>query len=160
MPELTAWDYGIGLILLISSAFGLWRGLVRTVFALAGWVAALLSLPFLGPIAVDAMSLTSNFWFAYVLVFLGVLIGVRIIGNLIARGVRSAGLGGLDRLLGGAIGVARAVLIIVVLVIGAKLSGLNEQASWKLALSRPVLEALLAAVEPYLPEQVSGIRRT
>lgn len=160
MPELTAWDYGIGLIGLVSIGFGLWRGLVRTVFALAAWVAALLALPTLAPIAVDALALSDHAWVAYVLVFLAVLVGVRLLGGIVARGVKSAGLAGIDRLLGAALGAVRAALIVAILVVLAKLSGMNENPAWKLAFSRPILERMLAVMEPYLPERISGIRRT
>lgn len=159
MFELTAWDYGLALIGLLSIGFGLWRGLIRTVFALAGWVAALVAVPSLGPIAADSMALLDNAWVAYVLVFLVALIGTRMLGGMLARGAKSAGLAGVDRLLGGALGVARALLILVVIVIAAKMSGLNESPSWKLSLSRPLLEQTLRFIEPYLPEKISGIKQ-
>ena len=159
MFELTAWDYGLALIGLLSIGFGLWRGLIRTVFALAGWVAALVAVPSLGPIAADSMALVDNTWVAYVLVFLVALIGTRMLGGMLARGAKSAGLAGVDRLLGGALGVARALLILVVIVIAAKMSGLNESPSWKLSLSRPLLEQTLRFIEPYLPEKISGIKQ-
>lgn len=159
MPELTAWDYGLALIAFVSIGFGLWRGLIRTVFALAGWVIALVAVPSLGPIAADSMSLNDNAWVAYVVVFLVALIGTRMLGGLLARGAKSAGLAGADRLLGGALGVARALLILAVMVVAAKVGGLNESASWKMSLSRPLLEQTLKFIEPYLPEKLSGIKQ-
>lgn len=160
LPALTAWDWAVGLIVFLSIAFGIWRGLIRTVFALLGWVAALLAIPLLGPVAVDSMGLVDYAWVAYVLVFVAVWIIVRLIGRVLARGARSAGLAGVDRLLGGAIGVARAVLIIGVIVVAAKVSGANESASWKLSFTRPLLEYILTTLEPYLPEKVGGVVRT
>lgn len=160
MPELTAWDYGLLLIGFVSIAFGLWRGFIRTVFALAGWVLAVAAIPTLGPLAAQAMSLTDNAWVAYVLVFLVALIGTRLLGGLLARSAKSAGLAGVDRLLGAGLGVLRALLVVAVIVIVAKLSGLNESASWKLSYSRPVLEETLKFIEPFLPDRLSGIKRT
>ncbi len=160
MPELTAWDYGLALIAVVSIGFGLWRGLIRTVFALAGWVIALVAVPSLGPIAADSMALSENAWVAYIVVFLVALIGTRMIGGLLARGAKSAGLAGVDRLLGGGLGVARALLILAVLVVAAKAGGLNQNASWKMSFSRPLLEQTLKFIEPYLPEKLSGIKQT
>ena len=160
MPELTSWDYSLLLIAVVSIGFGLWRGLIRTVFALAGWVVALIAVPSLGPVAADSMALNENAWVAYVIVFLVALIGTRLLGGLLARGAKSAGLAGVDRLLGGGLGVARALLILAVIVVLAKASGLNQTASWKMSLSRPLLDQTLKFIEPYLPEKLSGIKQT
>ncbi len=160
MPELTAWDYGLALIALVSIGFGLWRGLIRTVFALAGWIIALVAVPSLGPIAADSMALNENAWVAYIVVFLVALIGTRMVGGLLARGAKSAGLAGVDRLLGGGLGVARALLILTVLVVAAKAGGLNQSAAWKSSFSRPLLDQTLKFIEPYLPEKLSGIKQT
>lgn len=160
MLELTGWDYLVVFIVLLSVGFGLWRGLIKTVFALAGWLAAVFSIPMLAPMLVEQSGMQSNAWVIYVAVFLAVLIGVRWIGRILARGVRSVGLGSIDRGLGGVLGAGRALIILMAIVTAAKLAGLTEQSAFKAAWSRPVLEQMLSWVEPYLPQSVSGIRRT
>ena len=157
--ELTGWDYLAGVIVLLSVGFGFWRGLIKTVFALAGWLAALLAIPTLAPLLVVQTGMQNNAWVIYIAVFLVVLIGVRLVGRALARGARSAGLGGADRGLGALLGAGRALIVIVALVAVAKAAGLTEHASWQSALSRPLLEQVLTWIEPYLPEKVSGIRR-
>ena len=160
MPELTGWDYLAAIIVLLSVGFGFWRGLIKTVFALAGWLGALLAIPTLAPLLVTQTGMQANAWVIYVGVFLAVLIGIRLLGRALARGAKSAGLGGADRGLGALLGAGRALIVILALVAVAKAAGLTEHASWKGALSRPLLEQALSWVEPYLPEKVTGIRKT
>ena len=45
VAALTGWDYFVIAALLISVALGMLRGLVRTVFALAAWIVALIGTP-------------------------------------------------------------------------------------------------------------------
>jgi membrane protein required for colicin V production len=82
------------------------------------------------------------------------------LGSLAAKALRGIGLGGADRLLGAAFGAARAVLVILVAALGAHFAGLSKQPAWTQALTRPLLDGLVREAEPYLPEKVSGIRRT
>ena len=91
MPELTGWDYLAAIIVLLSVGFGFWRGLIKTVFALAGWLGALLAIPTLAPLLVTQTGMQANAWVIYVGVFLAVLIGIRLLGRALARGAKSAG---------------------------------------------------------------------
>jgi membrane protein required for colicin V production len=160
MASLTGWDWFVLLVALFSIGFGLMRGFVRTVFALAGWLIALIATPIVAPMLVPYSGLQSYPWAVYLVLFVLILIGVRQAGRMIARGLRSAGLGGADRGLGALLGVARAAIIIAIAAVAAHAVGLSESASWQEAWSRPLLDRMVNLLEPYLPEQISGIRRT
>ncbi len=160
MDAMTTWDWIVAVISLLSILLGLLRGFVRTVFALAAWVSAVIAMPLASPTAIAATGMQQQPWVIYILVFLAVFIGVRVLGGLIARALKRAGLRGADRTMGALLGAVRALVIIAIFAIAAKVSGLSESASWQLALCRPLLEGIVQWAQPYLPEKLSGIRQT
>ncbi len=159
MSLLTGWDYFVGLVVLLSVGFGMFRGLVRTVFALAAWICAVVGTTLLLGDAVQALSMQAHAWVVAVLLFLGIFVIVRLIGKWLANRLKAVGLGGLDRLLGAALGVARAAIFIALAVVAARLSGLDQQPSFQQALCRPVLEQTWRWLEPYLPPNMTGLRQ-
>lgn len=159
MDLLTGWDYFVGLVLLLSLGFGVVRGLIRTVFAFAAWVIAFFGTNLFSPELMRIGNLAEHPWVVVIVLFVALFLLVRVAGRLLARGVKAVGLGGVDRLLGAGIGVLRALFVIAVAVAGARMLGLNQDAGWQQALSRPLLEHTLRVVEPYLPAQVTGIRQ-
>jgi membrane protein required for colicin V production len=80
-----------------------------------------------------------------------VLIVGTVIGLVLARAVRAIGLGFLDRLLGGLLGIARGVLIVIVFVLIAGVTTVPRQDWWQnAALSGPLAVAALS-LRPWLP---------
>lgn len=160
MSGLTGWDWFVLLTSVLSLGLGLLRGLVRTVFALAGWVVSLLGTPlvmgWMHPWVPQALPMPV----LAVVIFLVLLIGTRLLGGLAARALHGVGLGGLDRLLGGALGALRAVIIILLVALVAHLNGLSAEPAWQQAWSKPLLDRLVHWAEPFLPERLSGIRQT
>lgn len=154
------WDWMVLAVFGLSIAFGLFRGLVRTVFALAGWVVALIGTPlamaWLTPWLPDGLPPPV----LAIAIFIGLLIGMRLLGGLAARALHGVGLGGLDRVLGGAIGAARALIIVLIVALLGHLAGLSRQPEWQQAWSRPLLDVLVQWAEPFLPERVSGVQQT
>ena len=154
----------LGLIL-ISLLLGLWRGLIYEVFALIGWIAAFFvaqryaallapELPLYLPLADWGEPV--HYALAFVLIFIGVLIG----SNLIAWGLRqisvSVGLKPLDRALGGAFGLARGALLLLVLTAGVLMTPFAQDARWRDSLSQSYLIAGLVALKPVLPAKIQG----
>jgi membrane protein required for colicin V production len=161
--ELTGWDWFVLVIALISVGFGLWRGMVRTIFALLAWLIALVGTPMLLPIVAPIISPIFNIestWLLAVPLFIALFLIVRITGGLISASLSKAGLGGADRLLGALLGFARAAIVVAVVALVAKQFGLHEQAMWKQSVSRPLMEMMVFWLEPFLPERLSGIRST
>ncbi|MFZ4759228.1 MAG: CvpA family protein [Burkholderiaceae bacterium] len=160
LDAVTGWDWFVAAVVLLSVGFGVLRGLVRTIFALAAWGVAVLGVPLGGPPLARALPDAVPELVSYGVVFLLLFVSVRMLGSLAAKALRGIGLGGADRLLGAAFGAARAVLVILVAALGAHFAGLSKQPAWTQALTRPLLDGLVREAEPYLPEKVSGIRRT
>jgi membrane protein required for colicin V production len=160
IASFTGWDWFVALALALSVLLGAVRGMVRTVFGLAAWIVALVGTPLFAPQIVRSTGLLEVPWVVYATLFLVLLIGVRLLGGLLASLLGKAGLGGADRSLGAVLGAARAAIVIVLVVAGARMLDMHQGAAWRDALSRPLLDAVVAWIEPYLPQSVSGIRET
>ncbi len=160
MDSLTGWDWFVVLVSGVSVLFGFWRGLVRTVFALAAWVVAIVGTPLLGGTLVATTGMQQYPWVIYIVLFLALFVGVRLLGNLLARSLRAAGLRGADRGLGALLGIARALIILTIAAVIARETGLTTRDSWQQALSRPLLEQLAALVDVNLHNSVEPVRRT
>ena len=156
---MTAFDYGVIVIVVASLALGLWRGLIGEVLALLAWVLAGLAAWQLGPevgglltaIADPAWRLLAG----YAAVFFGVLIVLALV-RLAVRGLLKAlGLTAVDRLLGVCFGIARGVLIVLVLVTIGGMTSLPKQEWWAKATLAPPLETAVLGLKSWLPPEVA-----
>lgn len=157
---MTLFDYAVLIIIGASVCLSLLRGFAREVLALVGWVIAFIAASLLAgtvagflttTIASEALRVLT----AFVAVFLATLIAASLIALAVSRLIRSAGLGMEDRMLGSVFGLARGLLIVMVLTLLAGLTALPRQPAWTNAMLSPPLEALAGAIKPWLPQTVS-----
>src|SRR5437773_333594 len=111
------------------------RGFMRVVVSLAAWVFAFLLAMHLsarlGTMLPDiGGSPSARHVVAFVLIIIAVLLAGALLGWFLYRLVRAIGLGFLDRLLGGVVGTARGVLIVVIGVLVAGWTRLPQQVWW------------------------------
>jgi membrane protein required for colicin V production len=157
---MTLFDYVVLTIVGASVVVSVMRGLAREVLALTGWVLAF--------VVANALSGAVAGWFtsvisdgsvraltAFVAVFVVTLIAVSLLALGASRLLKGAGLGLEDRLLGSVFGLARGVLIVMVMVLLAGLTALPRQPAWSDAMLSPPLEALARVVKPWLTQAVS-----
>ncbi len=149
---LTNWDWLVALLALVSGGFGVWSGAIRTVFGLAAWVFGVLAAPLVGGLLGSRFDLTQwPIWVLYVIAFLVTFVVVRFAGFLVLKGVQSVGLGGVDRVFGGVLGLARAGLLLLVCAVIAHRLGFAQSPAWRNAISRPLLDIMVQVAEPWLP---------
>jgi membrane protein required for colicin V production len=152
IPTLTSWDWFIITVAFISTGLGVWRGMIRTVFGLAAWILGVVGAPLVGMLIAQQFGITGlPMWVLYILAFLLTFIIVRLVGALFLKGARSVGLAGVDRMLGAALGVARAGLVVLVAAVIAHRLGFAQSPSWQSAASRPLLETMIEISQPWLP---------
>jgi membrane protein required for colicin V production len=156
---MTWFDYAVLAIVVLSVLLAVFRGVVREIVALAGWVAALiLSGLFAQQLAhwlPAALSPMLRAVIAYVVIFLGVLLLSGLAGVLLAKLFHAAGLGFTDRAVGALFGLVRGVLIVFVAVMLAGLTSVPREPFWReAALSGPIETAVLAA-RPALPRDLA-----
>jgi membrane protein required for colicin V production len=91
----------------------------------------------------------------YVIAFALILIGALLLGALIAyplaRAIRAAGLGFVDRFLGSIFGLARGLLVVLAFVLVAGLTALPRADWWQNAALAPPLVVAALALRPWLP---------
>jgi membrane protein required for colicin V production len=114
-------DIVILIITVLSSAFGLWRGLIKEVLSLLTWIAALLvSRVYSEPLAGLMTGVIENDGIRYVSAFVILFVIVMMFGTflnfLMSKLLNVTGLKLADRLLGAGFGVARGVIIVLVIM--------------------------------------------
>lgn len=157
---MVAFDWAVIAIAGLSALLGLWRGVVSEVLSLAAWVAAFLAAgQFSGLLALRLTSAFGDKGVAnvagFAIIFVGVLILFALVRFLAKSLLSAIGLGPLDRVLGGIFGLARAAVVLLVLVILGGLTTLPREPWWSEANFSPPLETAVMAVKPHLPQALA-----
>lgn len=153
---MTWFDYVVFAGILVSIAWGAWRGLVREVISVAAWVLAFLGANYFGsplgevlPESIPSPEL--RLLIAFVSVFIVILAVCTLVGQFLAKMVKVAGLGELDHVLGGLFGVARALVVILGFAIVAGLTAFPRQPAWRDSVCGPPMGRAAVALKPWLP---------
>ena len=149
-------DYAVFGVLAVSIGWGAWRGMVREIFSILGFVIAFLAASlFAGPLAAHMPEAipagAPQVFAAYVVVFIAVLVVSTLLGLLLSRLVRLVGLGGLDALLGALFGTARGALVVLAVAVLAGLTSAPRQPFWRDSICGAPLKAAALALRPWLP---------
>jgi membrane protein required for colicin V production len=154
----TNFDYAVIAILAASVLIGLFRGLIKELLSLIAYVAAFTAAMRYGPLVyewltphIDTPALRLGV--SYVGVFIAVLLAVGIVNMALGMLIKATGLSPADRGLGGIFGLARGLLIVLVLVIAAGFTPLPKEPWWTGATFSPLAEEGARAVKPWVPEQ-------
>lgn len=148
-------DYFVVVVLAFSVAHAIWRGAIREIFALAGWILAVVIVRLWG--ADVAASLPTSWGqgvrvaAAYGGLFIAVLLVAGLLGWVLSRVIRAIGLGLLDGLLGAVFGLLRGFVIVLVCVAIALHTPLKHTKSWESAELLPFFVSALELLEPWLP---------
>ncbi len=154
----TTIDFFVIGIVLLSILVGLSRGFIKEALSLVFFVLAiyLSGVYYQKVIDLGLHSLgvghTIQVILAYLLIFLASLIVGRVLTSFISKVISSVGLSLFDRLLGGAFGTFRGVLIVVVISTLVALTDLPKSTEWQDALTRPAIETLVGVLHSWLPE--------
>ncbi|UCD69795.1 MAG: CvpA family protein [Betaproteobacteria bacterium] len=157
---MTIFDYGFLLILVVSVVISVMRGLVREVFSLLSWIGAFIVAKYGSPLVAGWLSgLISHpqirLGSSFVLVMVASVLLFSFLSLQVVKMVKMTGLSGTDRALGAFFGLARGVLVAIVLVLLAGLTPLPQERFWREAFFRYPLEAMAAWMQPRLPAQVT-----
>lgn len=156
---MTPVDWALVVVLSLSILLGVLRGVVREMFALAGWIVGiLLALQFAAPIgAWLPVELPSGARTA--LVALVIVVATLLLAALVAAVLRSllsvARLSLEDRLLGGLFGVLRGLIVIGLGVLLAATVSAPRQPWWQASLLLPWAQASVRFASPLLPESLA-----
>ena len=157
---MTAFDYVVLLTIGLSILLSVMRGMVREVLALLSWVVAfwlanMYTVQFAPMLPQSIPSESFRFLAAFVILFLVALLVMSLLTIGISELVKTVGLSIIDRGLGAVFGLARGVLIVLVLVLLGGLTSLPRQSVWQNAMFSAPLEAFASTVKPWLPDDLS-----
>jgi membrane protein required for colicin V production len=158
---MTAFDLVFLAILALSLLLGAWRGLVGELFALVSWIAAFVAAKqfaeTLAPHLTSIASVPGIRWaLAFIAIVVLVLLVLALLRLLLREMLSAVGLGATDRLAGAVFGVARGVLIAVVIVACAGFSSLPREHWWRESIFAPPLETIVIALKPWLPKDLAA----
>ena len=167
---MSAIDWIFLAIIGVSGLFGLLRGFVGVVASFIAWVlAAWTAFRFGGAIGVfvaGGQAPTGGEAFVgYAISFVGVFATVALLSMLVRRALQAAGLLGVDRMLGLALGTARGIFIAAALVLLVSFTPLIHRASYRQSVLAPMLGPLAGAMRDWMPSwaearaNVEGERR-
>ncbi len=154
---MTAIDYSIITIVFISLVLGCFRGFVRELLALSGWILAFYCANYFSDslYSLIPFDLDSNVKYiaAYISIFIVILIFASLVIKLFNRFVKNVGLGLSNFIIGGAFGFIRGVLIIFILSIVLEKTSFSVNPGWIKSIYIPIIKNSVENTLPYLPEQ-------
>lgn len=155
---LSATDWALLGVLLVSMVVGFWRGLVHEMLSLAGWLAAFFLAQWLAPavavyLPLQAMASPVQYAAGFVVVFVAVIFLAGLLSWGLGHLIGAVGLRPADRSLGGLFGLARGLVILLVLAVLVQLGGFAQAPWWQQSQLVPWLELLLHGLRPVLPPQ-------
>jgi membrane protein required for colicin V production len=147
-------------VFLLSVLIGLWRGFVFEIVSLMGWLVAFVIANSAGPFLADLIPLGDadgklRLWAAYILVFVLVLVTCTLLARMLRALIAATPLSFVDRLLGGVFGVARGMLILVVVGTLVMLSPYANSTTWKTSHGALWLGLALEGLKPVLPQSLN-----
>ena len=152
---MTWFDFGVLIVLVVSVAISLFRGLAREMVSLGVWVGGFVLATFFGGYVAGFLPqslgplLATLFGF---LIILGVVLLIGwIVGMALSSAVRASGLAPADRALGSVFGLVRGLLIVLVFVMLSGLTLLPRESFWREAALSGPFETAALALRPYLP---------
>lgn len=153
-------DWLLLTVLLLSVLLGVWRGLVFEVLSVLGWVAAFLMaqafaeqlVPWL---PVDQLAPPLRIAIAFALIFIGVAFLGGLLAWLVQKLIASVGLRPVDRVLGGAFGLLRGLVILLAVTLVVTMTQLQTAAWWADSPTAHALSGTLGHAKPLLPDALS-----
>lgn len=153
---MTALDFAVLAIVALSTLFAFVRGVVRELLAIVSWIAGVVAALAFGDEVAAILpgmegSPAARQVVAFALIFVGVLVLGALVAFLLSKLVHAVGLGFVDRFLGAVFGLARGVLVVLILVLVAGLTTLPRHEWWQNATLGPPLTAAALSLRQWLP---------
>lgn len=167
LTVLTWIDYIVLIVLVVSSIFGVARGLLNSLLGFVGLVVAAyfaaiyaeqlaryLPADLLGASGTDGLVATV---IAFVLIFVAIVFSVALLTILLTRLIHKMGLSPADRVLGFGFGVLRGILLVLIFAFIFELLGFRDYHPWRYSATRPLAEKVLVYLLPLLPQKIGHI---
>jgi len=152
----TGFDFVVMAILAVSCVLGLMRGLLKELLSLIAYGLAFVAAIWWGPLVhqwLEAWIETPllRMGVSYAAVFIVVLLGVGLVNMTLAALIKTTGLSPADHGLGGMFGLARGLLIILILVALAGYTPMPAEPWWRDAMFSDSAVKAVGHVKNWLP---------
>jgi len=156
----TTIDWAILAVLLGSGLLGLWRGFIREVLSVVGWVGGVVAAFFFAEplgrqFGSDPSWAVLRTGLAAVLIVTICVFAAAAAGWFLHKLITVARLSGADRALGGVFGFARGVLLVFLAVLIGSRTTLTAQAVWRESMLLPPFESGVRLAAPHLPSVIA-----
>ncbi|MGO1766560.1 colicin V synthesis protein [Advenella sp. S44] len=158
---MTEFDYTCLGIIAISGLLGLMRGFLKEAFSLIAYAAAFIGAIWWGPVVYPwVMQYINNalisMGIGYAVVFIAILLIVGLVNVTLATLIEATGLGPADQGLGILFGIARGVVIILILVVLAGYTPFPKEPWWVNARFSPMATMAVQQIKLRLPDSIGS----
>jgi membrane protein required for colicin V production len=157
---MTSFDWIVVIVVGLSTLLAFFRGVIRELIALIAWIVGVIGAIMFAPSLGAMLPMPEHPAVPYVIAFALILIAALLVGALIAwplaKAVRAAGLGFVDRFHGSIFGVIRGIVFLLAFVLVAGLTTLPAMPWWQRSAFIPPLVAGVLALRPYLPPDLAS----
>lgn len=145
-------------VLAVSLLLGLWRGLTYEVLSLLAWGVAFVAAQWFSPwmaqrLPLGEASAAVRQAAGFAVVFVAMLFAGGLIAVLAKKMMHAIGLSPMDRALGAAFGLARAMVLLLAFAVLANLTPIKSSDWWQASAGAAVLTVALHGMKPVMPEQ-------
>ena len=157
---MTVFDYVVLLIVGLSIILSMMRGLIKEILGLVGWVAAFLVAKLyvlqVVPLLPDTIPTEAlRFLAGFLILFLSTLLICSLLSIAITHIFKRAGISWVGRSLGALFGLARGLIIVLIMVFIAGLTKFPQDSRWRNAMLSAPLEALVSQCLVWLPHDIT-----
>lgn len=154
-------DYVIAVLLGLPALRGLFRGLLKELFAIGSWlVAIVIGLQYNVEVAFLLQTSIANpitrIASAFGILVTITLLFAALINFLLSELIYKSGLGLLNRLFGFCLGFIKGSVLVLILIFLAGLSAIPEDPWWKQSLLLPPFQSLAIWLKQYIPSNLAG----
>lgn len=148
-------------VIAVCGCMAMMRGMIAEIGTLVSWVVAFaLAKAFAVPFSQIALSSVTpqvlSVAMAFVVLFVLTRVALRFVQWMLTSAVSAVGLGCINSVLGGLLGLVKGVLLVTMAVMVCAYTGLSQTDGWKASYSIPYFEFLAQEVlMPNLPENPS-----
>lgn len=158
--NLTALDWVLLAVFVLSCLVGMWRGLIYEALMVVGWIIAFIAARWSGPplgalLPLNNLSMPLRIGIGCTIVFSCIAFVFGGIAWRTRHAVRTIGLQPVDGALGAAFGIIRALAAMLAGVALAHLTAIPHEPWWKASVGVYWLEQTLRQLYPYLPPLVT-----
>ena len=158
-------DWVITAVVAVSAVLGIWRGVVKEVLSIAGWLVGLfLAFRYSTDLAAhlgffSAFGEVGRVALAAILIVIATLVVFALFGALLRLIIRAVSGGFGDAIMGLIFGLLRGAVIVVVCVFLATFTSAPQTKWWQKSTLIPYAQAAISWVRPLMPESLRDIEK-